>query len=81
MAKKLLGLLVLLALIAGGAFVAMKMMDKPEPEPTPQPAAAPTPAPVAARMRARRRPGADFDGIRAMSSPLGGGIAAVAALQ
>jgi len=41
----------------------------------------PTPAPVAARMRARRRPGADFDGIRAMSSPLGGGIAAVAALQ
>jgi len=41
----------------------------------------PTPAPVAARMRARGRPGADFDGIRAMSSPLGGGIAAVAALQ
>ena len=41
----------------------------------------PSPAPAAARMRARWRPGVDFDGIRAMSSPIGGGIAVVAALQ
>ena len=41
----------------------------------------PTPVPAAARLRARWRPGVRSDGIRAMSSPLGGGVAAVAALQ
>ena len=41
----------------------------------------PTPAPAAVRLRARWRPGVRSDGIPAMCSPLGGGIAAFAALQ